>query len=78
MFEHIKKQYGAVDICVNNAGLAIPAPLLSGETSAWKNAFDVSLLTLILVMTDYCFHNQGFLFPLCSYIGIHASVWVFF
>ena len=64
MFDHIKKQYGAVDICVNNAGLAIPAPLLSGETSAWKNAFDVSLLMLIiLIMTDFVlFCNQGFLF----------------
>ena len=41
MFSKIKEKYGAVDICVNNAGLGFASTLLTGETSAWKNMFDV-------------------------------------
>ena len=41
MFSTIKQKYGAVDICVNNAGLGHASTLLTGETSAWKNMFDV-------------------------------------
>ena len=42
MFSKVKEQYGAVDICVNNASLGFASTLLTGETSAWKNMFDVS------------------------------------
>uniref|UniRef100_A0A3B5LPE1 Uncharacterized protein n=1 Tax=Xiphophorus couchianus TaxID=32473 RepID=A0A3B5LPE1_9TELE len=41
MFAAIKAQHSGVDVCVNNAGLAHPEPLLSGKTSAWKNMLDV-------------------------------------
>ncbi|XP_006801675.2 dehydrogenase/reductase SDR family member 11-like [Neolamprologus brichardi] len=34
------------DVCINNAGLAHPEPLLSGETSGWKNMMDVNILGL--------------------------------
>lgn len=47
MFARIKEKYGAVDICVNNAGLGIASTLLTGETSAWKNMFDVSNMTVV-------------------------------
>lgn len=46
MFQHIKQQHGGVDICVNNAGLAHDAPLLSGDTDQWRNMFEVSLQIL--------------------------------
>ena len=41
MFEKIKAQFGGVDVCINNAGLAHDAPLLSGATSDWRNMMEV-------------------------------------
>lgn len=41
MFAAIKAQHGGVDVCINNAGLAHPEPLLNGKTSSWKNMMDV-------------------------------------
>lgn len=41
MFAAIKAQHGGVDVCINNAGLAHPEPLLNGKTSDWKNMVDV-------------------------------------
>lgn len=41
MFAAIKAQHGGVDVCINNAGLAHPEPLLNGKTSGWKNMLDV-------------------------------------
>ncbi|WAR23833.1 DHR11-like protein [Mya arenaria] len=47
MFEQIKKEYGGVDVCVNNAGLSHDAPLLSGATDQWRNMFDVNVIGLM-------------------------------
>lgn len=41
MFTAIKAQHGGVDVCINNAGLAHPEPLLNGKASGWKNMLDV-------------------------------------
>ncbi|XP_013855799.1 dehydrogenase/reductase SDR family member 11 [Austrofundulus limnaeus] len=46
MFASIKAQHKGVDVCINNAGLAHPDPLLSGKTSGWKNMLDVNVLAL--------------------------------
>jgi len=46
MFEKIKSQFGGVDVCINNAGLAHDAPLLSGATSDWRNMMEVRGKTL--------------------------------
>ncbi|TWW76999.1 dehydrogenase/reductase SDR family member 11-like [Takifugu flavidus] len=46
MFAAIKAEYGGVDVCINNAGLAHSEPLLNGKTSGWKNMFDVNVLAL--------------------------------
>lgn len=46
MFSVIKEQHKGVDVCINNAGLAHPEPLLSGTTSGWKNMLDVNVLAL--------------------------------
>uniref|UniRef100_A0A3Q3AQ69 Dehydrogenase/reductase SDR family member 11 n=1 Tax=Kryptolebias marmoratus TaxID=37003 RepID=A0A3Q3AQ69_KRYMA len=46
MFAAIKAQHRGVDVCVNNAGLAHPEPLLSGGTSGWKNMLDVNVVAL--------------------------------
>lgn len=52
MFSHIKAQYQGVDVCINNAGLAHPEPLLSGKTSGWRNMFDVNVLALSVVTRE--------------------------
>ncbi|KAK2881249.1 hypothetical protein Q8A67_018517 [Cirrhinus molitorella] len=46
MFTWIKGQHQGVDVCLNNAGLAHPEPLLSGKTSGWRNMMDVNVLAL--------------------------------
>lgn len=42
VFQKAVAEFGGVDVCVNNAGLAHDAPLLSGATSNWKEMLDVS------------------------------------
>jgi len=42
MMSAIKSQFGGADICINNAGLARDAPLLSGSTGMWKEVIEVS------------------------------------
>ena len=44
MMSAIKSQFGGADICINNAGLAHNAPLLSGSTEMWKQMLEVQYL----------------------------------
>ncbi|XP_043910499.1 dehydrogenase/reductase SDR family member 11 isoform X2 [Protopterus annectens] len=46
MFSAIKTLYQGVDVCINNAGLARPEPLLYGKTEGWRNMIDVNILAL--------------------------------
>nr|XP_055052074.1 dehydrogenase/reductase SDR family member 11-like [Misgurnus anguillicaudatus] len=46
MFTWIKAQHHGVDVCINNAGLAFPEPLLNGKTSSWKTMLDVNVIGL--------------------------------
>ncbi|KAJ0063691.1 hypothetical protein NL108_006612 [Boleophthalmus pectinirostris] len=46
MFSYIKSQHQGVDVCINNAGLALPESLLNGKTSAWKSMLDVNVIGL--------------------------------
>ena len=46
MFKMIKQNLGGVDVCVNNAGMANAAPLLSGETKDWREMIDVNIIAL--------------------------------
>ncbi len=41
MFSWIKVQHQGIDVCINNAGLALPEHLLSGKTSGWMTMMDV-------------------------------------
>ena len=50
-FQRAQAEFGGVDVCINNAGLAHNAPLLSGATNDWKNMLDVSLTCC------GCFHD---------------------
>ncbi|XP_054651098.1 dehydrogenase/reductase SDR family member 11-like [Dunckerocampus dactyliophorus] len=40
MFSAIAAQQKAVDVCINNADVAHPEPLLSGRTGGWRNMLD--------------------------------------
>ncbi|XP_056330516.1 dehydrogenase/reductase SDR family member 11-like [Danio aesculapii] len=46
MFSWIKTQHKGVDVCINNAGLALPEPLLNGKTSGWRTMMDVNVIGL--------------------------------
>ncbi|XP_026138449.1 dehydrogenase/reductase SDR family member 11-like isoform X2 [Carassius auratus] len=46
MFSWIKVQHQGIDVCINNAGLALPEPLLSGKTSGWRTIMDVNVIAL--------------------------------
>uniref|UniRef100_A0A3Q0RRM4 Dehydrogenase/reductase 11 n=1 Tax=Amphilophus citrinellus TaxID=61819 RepID=A0A3Q0RRM4_AMPCI len=48
MFAAIKEQHKGVDVCINNAGLAHPEPLINGKTSGWRNMMDVNILGLCI------------------------------
>lgn len=48
MFDEIRKTYGRLDVCINNAGLSITNSLLDGNTSDWKTILDVNVMALCI------------------------------
>ncbi|XP_056612729.1 dehydrogenase/reductase SDR family member 11-like [Triplophysa dalaica] len=46
MFAWIKDQHHGIEVCINNAGLAFPEPLLCGKTSYWRTMMDVNVIGL--------------------------------
>ncbi len=48
-FERAVKEFGKVDVLVNNAGLAFPEPLLSGDTERWRRVLEVSIVIYIRI-----------------------------
>ncbi|XP_065892555.1 dehydrogenase/reductase SDR family member 11-like isoform X3 [Dysidea avara] len=53
MMSAIKSQFGGADICVNNAGLANDAPLLSGTTEQWREMMEVNILGLCVMTREF-------------------------
>lgn len=53
MFSLAKSQFGGIDVCVNNAGLAHDAPILSGSTADWKNMLEVNILGLCMCTREF-------------------------
>ncbi|KAK7498616.1 hypothetical protein BaRGS_00010276 [Batillaria attramentaria] len=49
MFDKIRttSNLGGVDVIVNSAGMGLEAPLLSGETSQWREMLEVNILGLL-------------------------------
>ena len=58
MFRTIREQRGGVDVLINNAGLGRDAPLLSGDTEAWREMLEVNVLALCVctreAVADMC------------------------
>ncbi|KAK6169166.1 hypothetical protein SNE40_020267 [Patella caerulea] len=50
MFKTIKSNESlcGVDVCINNAGLAHNAPILSGRTEQWREMLDVNVLAVTI------------------------------
>ena len=46
LFAAVRAAHGGVDVLVNNAGLGRNAPLMSGETAAWREMLEVNVLAL--------------------------------
>lgn len=48
MFAKIKENWGGVDVCINNAGLSLDAPIITGDVESWKNMWQVNVMALCL------------------------------
>ena len=42
LMTRVREEFGGVDVCINNAGLAHSEPLLSGNTEQWRHMMEVS------------------------------------
>ncbi len=45
-FDEIRSNWGGVDVLINSAGLGRVAPLMSGDTEAWREMLEVNVLSL--------------------------------
>lgn len=48
MFDEIRKTYGRLDVCINNAGISIKNSLLDGSTSNWNKILNVNVMALCI------------------------------
>ncbi|GIY02422.1 hypothetical protein CEXT_428211 [Caerostris extrusa] len=48
LFSEIRQKFGRLDVCINNAGLSHDSPLVTGNTSDWKNMLDVNIMGLCI------------------------------
>lgn len=48
VFERVRAAWGGVDALINNAGLGRDAPLMDGDTEAWREMLDVNVLALAI------------------------------
>lgn len=46
VFRAVRETWGGTDILINSAGLGRVAPLMSGETDAWREMWEVNVLAL--------------------------------
>ena len=57
VFQFARAQFGGVDVCVNNAGLAHWAPILTGSTEEWREMLEVSHTRQILSLHSVVGHK---------------------
>ena len=54
VFQFARAQFGGVDVCVNNAGLAHWAPILTGSTEEWREMLEVSHTLRFCLQSYWC------------------------
>jgi NADP-dependent 3-hydroxy acid dehydrogenase YdfG len=61
MFERIRQEWEGIDVLINNAGLGHSAPLVSGETEAWREMLEVNVLALCVCTREAIkdMHRRG-------------------
>nr|CAB3237652.1 dehydrogenase/reductase SDR family member 11-like [Phallusia mammillata] len=52
MFDFIKQKFGAIHVCVNNAGMSFETSILSGKTEDWKYMFDLNVIGVCVCMRE--------------------------
>jgi NADP-dependent 3-hydroxy acid dehydrogenase YdfG len=57
LFARVRAEWGGVDVLVNNAGLGRHAPLVDGETEAWREILELNVLALC-VCTREALHDM--------------------
>ncbi|CAL1260839.1 unnamed protein product, partial [Larinioides sclopetarius] len=48
MFDEIRRTFGRLDVCINNAGLGYKCSLLTGSTSYYRKMLDVNVMGLCI------------------------------
>jgi 17beta-estradiol 17-dehydrogenase / 3beta-hydroxysteroid 3-dehydrogenase len=73
LFEQIRETHGGVDVLVNNAGLGMHAPLMSGDTEHWREMLEVNVLALTVctreAIQDMQRTGQGHIIHISSMAG---------
>ena len=59
MFGQIRDAWGGVDVLVNNAGLGHAAPLMTGDTEAWREMLEVNVLALCVCTREAIADMRG-------------------
>ncbi len=73
MFEKIEKDYGFVDVLVNNAGISQTKLFLETNFQDWKNVFDINLFALFFcckkILPNMIKHGKGKIINISSIWG---------
>jgi len=48
LFKFIKEKFGTLHVCINNAGIGIDAPILSGDSKDWKKMYGLNVVGLLM------------------------------
>lgn len=78
-FDKVKREFGSIDIVVNNAGLGgWAAPIQDATVESWNKVFDVNLLGVFLC-SKYAFHymiqqNGGVVLSIGSFAGKRGTL----
>ena len=59
LFKVIREAWDGVDVLINNAGLGRVAPLMSGETTAWREMLELNVLALAICTREAIFDRFG-------------------
>lgn len=59
MFDVIKDHWGGVDVCINNAGLALGPSIIEGDSEEWENMWQVPFSKLTNIQFYNYLHDKN-------------------